>query len=70
MGTLSHAQRNVEAPRQAPESEALLGHHDHDLQHVERTLVMLKFLYFLSGITASTWGRFSSVYYNQHGLSV
>ena len=35
----------------------------------ERTLCLLRALYFLAGISSSTWGRFSAVYYNEKGLS-
>ena len=35
----------------------------------ERTLCLLRVLYFLAGISSSTWGRFSAVYYNEKGLT-
>jgi len=33
------------------------------------TSVLLKSLYFLDALGASTWGRYAAVYYNLHGLS-
>lgn len=33
-----------------------------------RLLRLMKVLYFLSGISAATWGRFGTVYYNEHGI--
>lgn len=35
----------------------------------QTTSIMLKSLYFLSGLSASTWGRYSVIYYNLHGLT-
>ena len=32
------------------------------------TSVLLKSLYFLEALGSSAWGRFSTVYYNTHGL--
>lgn len=35
-----------------------------------RLLKLMKVLYFLSGISAATWGRFGAIYYNEHGISM
>jgi hypothetical protein len=34
-----------------------------------RLVIILKWLYFILGTSASTWGRFSTVYYIERGLS-
>jgi hypothetical protein len=34
-----------------------------------RLVTVLKWLYFILGTSASTWGRFSTVYYIERGLS-
>eukprot|EP00586_Coscinodiscus_wailesii_P020939 CAMPEP_0172493484 /NCGR_PEP_ID=MMETSP1066-20121228/24947_1 /TAXON_ID=671091 /ORGANISM="Coscinodiscus wailesii, Strain CCMP2513" /LENGTH=492 /DNA_ID=CAMNT_0013263685 /DNA_START=198 /DNA_END=1676 /DNA_ORIENTATION=- len=33
------------------------------------TSILIKSLYFLEGLGASTWGRFAAIYFNLHGLS-
>jgi MFS transporter, PPP family, 3-phenylpropionic acid transporter len=45
-------------------------HHDDDDQEgipTARGLFLFRFLYFLNGLSASTWGRFGVVFYNQVG---
>ena len=34
-----------------------------------KTSVLIKSLYFLDALGSSTWGRFSAIYYNLHGLN-
>jgi len=38
------------------------------LPHLE-TSIVIKSLYFLDALGSSTWGRFSAIYYNLHGLN-
>lgn len=45
------------------------GDHGHEYRPAV-SWAILKVLYFLSGISASTWGRFGTIFYNEHGLSM
>jgi hypothetical protein len=38
-------------------------------EDIEKKLLILKALFFLGGISASTWGRFGLVYYTEKGMS-
>lgn len=40
-----------------------------DLSEIRKEICFMKFLYFLSGLTSSTWGRFGAIYYMQKGLT-
>jgi len=40
-----------------------------DLQDLKGTICFMKFLYFLNGLTTSTWGRFGAIYYMLKGLT-
>lgn len=39
-------------------------------KHVLRSMRFIKALYFLGGMNASSWGRYSTIYFNEHGLSM
>jgi len=40
-----------------------------DLSELKGTICYMRFLYFLNGLTTSTWGRFGVIYYILRGLS-
>lgn len=40
-----------------------------DLHEIRKEICFMKFLYFLSGLTSSTWGRFGAIYYMEKGLT-
>jgi len=40
-----------------------------DLREIRKEICFMKFLYFLSGLTSSTWGRFGAIYYMEKGLT-
>jgi len=40
-----------------------------DLSELKDTICYMRFLYFLNGLTTSTWGRFGVIYYILRGLS-
>jgi len=40
-----------------------------DLSEIRKEICFMKFLYFLSGLTSSTWGRFGAIYYMEKGLT-
>jgi MFS_1 like family len=52
----------------SPEDQQQQAHRIVDGLCWERSL-LIKSLYFLDALGASTWGRFSAIYYNSHGLN-